>query len=59
MVKVYAENGYIVVEQSGATEESVSMVFSYAEVDKLRNELIMAQLEIKDSCKVSFVKEGK
>lgn len=59
MVKVYAENGYVVIEQSGATDESVSMVFSYVEVDKLREDLIRAQMAIKESVKVTFVKGGK
>jgi len=59
MIKVYAENDYIVIEQSGATDEAVSMVLSYIQVDKLREELTRAQMKIKDSARVTFVKEGK
>lgn len=59
MTKVYAENDYIVIEQSGATDEAVSMVLSYIQVDKLREELTRAQMKIKDSARVTFVKEGK
>ena len=59
MIKVYAENDYIVIEQSGATDEAVSMVLSYIQVDKLREELTRAQMKIERSARVTFVKEGK
>jgi hypothetical protein len=56
MIKVYAENGYVSIEQDEAGTVSL-IVLSYAETEKLREELIRAQIKIKDACKVSFVKE--
>jgi hypothetical protein len=58
MIKVYADNGYISVEQE-SMGRITSIILSYVEVDKLREDLIRAQMKIKDACKVTFVKEEK
>jgi hypothetical protein len=58
MTKVYAELGNIVIEQVNP-EGLNTVILTYAEADKLREELIRAQMKIKDACRVSFVKEEK
>lgn len=54
MIKVYAELGNIVIEQ-----ENNTVILTYAESDKLREEILRAQMKIKDAAKVVFVKEEK
>lgn len=52
MTKVSVDKSYVVIEQ-----DSNTIILSYVEADKIREDLIRAQMKIKDACKVSFVKE--
>jgi len=54
MTKVLVELSQVVIEQ-----DSNTIILSYVEVDKLREDLIRAQIKIKEACKVAFVKEEK